>query len=147
MGIDNVIYLSELSVPSYRRGRKAASGVSAATVVAGAWRNMARERATSRHTEQAAGTQRELTLVSPSAGQPLPRPGPEAIGIACGPHHPLDEDGGPTLAGEVRMGPAGTGFARASDGRLRLSGRLIDVCAELERLAAAEAGAALPRRA
>ena len=32
-------------------------------------------------------------------------------------------------------------------GRLRISGRLIDVCAELERLAAAEAQAALPRRA
>ena len=37
--------------------------------------------------------------------------------------------------------PAGT------SGRLRISGRLIDVCTELERLAAAEAQAALPRRA
>lgn len=31
--------------------------------------------------------------------------------------------------------------------RLRISGRLIDVCAELDRLAAAEAAAQLPRRA
>lgn len=31
--------------------------------------------------------------------------------------------------------------------RLRISGRLIDVCAELDRLAAAEAEAQLPRRA
>lgn len=31
--------------------------------------------------------------------------------------------------------------------RLRISGRLVDVCAELERLAAAEAAAEVPRRA
>ncbi len=37
--------------------------------------------------------------------------------------------------------------APASGARLRISGRLIDVCAELERLAAAEAAALLPRRA
>ena len=37
--------------------------------------------------------------------------------------------------------------AAGTSGRLRISGRLIDVCAELDRLAAAEAQAALPRRA
>ncbi len=42
---------------------------------------------------------------------------------------------------------AGRGESPSPDARLRISGRLIDVCAELERLAAAETAAQLPRRA
>ena len=38
----------------------------------------------------------------------------------------------------VRVSRSGSGLAADGAGRLRISGRLVDVCAELERLAAAE---------
>ena len=60
-----------------------------------------------------------------------------------------DHDAPPIAAGKVRVARAADAPDTPDAGaRLRISGRLIDVCAELERLAAIEAaGSSLPRRA
>ena len=122
---NKVIHLADWAVPSYRRQRSAAARTVASP--AGGWGDMARQRVAQRHAG-AQGGPTSLSLV-PSA---------EAAGAA-----PIV-----TGAPAVRVTrPVDARHAADASGRLRISGRLIDVCAELERLAAAEAQAALPRRA
>jgi len=64
-------------------------------------------------------------------------------------HHPSGSEPGPSAAAPVRTVCLTDRQVPGAPARLRISGRLIDVCAELERLAAAEAAdiAARPRRA
>ena len=122
----NVIHLADWAVPSYRRHRGAATQGS--TPPDSAWSAMARRRVAQRRAAEQAAGQRTLALVPPAAA---PANAPAAASAPAVRVTPLVD---------VRQ-PAG------DSGRLRISGRLIDVCAELERLAAAEAQAALPRRA
>ncbi|MBP7531826.1 MAG: hypothetical protein KA775_08395, partial [Ottowia sp.] len=91
-----------------------------------AWSAMARRRVAQRRAAEQAAGQRTLALVPAAETAGAPATGTPAVRVT----HLVD----------ARQ-PAG------DSGRLRISGRLIDVCAELERLAAAEAQAALPRRA
>jgi hypothetical protein len=72
--------------------------------------------------------------VQASAPAALPRPG-AAHGTPTATSMPTAS--GPTAAPSTARAP--------SPGQLRLCGRLIDVCAELERLAALEAAQAVPR--
>lgn len=71
------------------------------------------------------------------------RRGAERLALACN-----DGAAPAELAPRVRVTRlADESGALLPAARLRISGRLIDVCAELERLAAAEAATDLPRRA
>ncbi len=121
----NVIHLADWAVPSYRRNRRPAHAAS--TPADGSWSAMARRRVAQKHAAEPAAGQPTLALV-PAAAAP------------CTPAAASTPTVRITRLVDVRQ-PAG------DSGRLRISGRLIDVCAELDRLAAAEAQAALPRRA
>lgn len=160
----NVIYLAELAVPSYRRHRVAASGASPAA--SSAWLTLARQRGARKAAQStqdqvepapASPVQRELALVPPAAAtdQPMPdRPARQVTGPGLamdlatkGPRARAVEaraDRSPALRVthliDARQTPG-------ASGRLRISGRMIDVCAELDRLAAAEAQAAPALRA
>jgi hypothetical protein len=111
----NIIHLSDFAVPSYRRTR--AAGVHTTQALAAgpdggsAWANMARQRAAQKWqvTPERNGALTASTTDS------------EASNAAVLPLH----------AKRVAAAPCA--------GAVRLSGRLADVCAELERLAAAEA--------
>ena len=137
----NIIHLADFAVPSYRRARAPALRLVNPGAAApqgdghtdGLWSTMARRRAAQK-------------LRAVPRGEALAAVGPVSAG-ACVQARP---QGGP-----VRVSPSpdaggvtGSPSARAA-GRLRISGRLIDVCAELERLAAAETAALAmhPRRA
>ncbi len=123
---NNVIHLADWAVPSYRRQRSAAP--QSTTAAPGTWSQMARQRAAHRQSLAHVDNARTLSLVPTTEATP-PQPGLTDT--------PL-----------VRVArPVGTGHAPDSSGRLRISGRLVDVCAELERLAAVEAQAAMSRRA
>lgn len=135
----NIIHLADYLVPSYRRTRPASAqapqppasraapthqlalGLSEVAATASppagdpatSWQAQAQRRARQRPADQAGAT------------------GQQAPGTPSPPH------------GRVRVLRAHGGTAGPEAGtRLRISGRLIDVCAELERLAAAEAQAA-----
>lgn len=113
----NIIQLADYRIPSYRRARRATPERTET-----GWASQARRRAERATT----GTAAPCNLVA------LPTP-------AAAPHNRP----APVLRVTQLRNP-GTPDAPA---RLRISGRLIDVCAELERLAAAEAArAALPPR-
>ncbi|MDO5692846.1 MAG: hypothetical protein Q4G70_10255 [Pseudomonadota bacterium] len=121
----NVIHLSDWAVPSYRRHRAATSGTAPTD---SAWSAMARRRAAQKSADAQAAGQRTLALVPPAA--------------------PAADTPSATGTPTVRVTRLVDARQPAADsGRLRISGRLIDVCAELDRLAAAEAQGALPRRA
>lgn len=127
----NVIYLAD-RVPSYRRSRPHASQPPSAAVPGdrpvpapqpGGWAALARERAAQRRTLQPGAMQPGAThlgmaLAAGGAGRTPAAPAAPALRVTC-----VAEDLG---AGRCL-------------GRVRISGRLIDVCAELDRLAAAEA--------
>lgn len=114
----NVIHLADWAVPSYRRPRRKAATADAARLDS-AWRALARQR----------GVQQSL------AGLPASAPQPGAADTA-----PASR---PPALRVTRLVDA----RQPDGGRLRISGRLIDVCAELDRLAAVEAQSVLPRRA
>ena len=165
----NVIYLAELAVPSYRRHRVAASGASPAA--SSAWLTLARQRGSRKAAQStqdqvepapASPVQRELALVPPAAATDQPRPDRPARQVT-GPGPGLEID---VATKGQRARAAWTVEVRAdrspalrvthlidarqtpgASGRLRISGRMIDVCAELDRLAAAEAQAAPALRA
>ena len=126
---NNVIHLADWAVPSYRRQRVAAPRPAAsASSASGAWSEMARQRVAQRQALAQDSGQRTLALV-PSAETPPatpPQPHTHAVRVT----RPVDARHAPDASG-----------------RLRISGRLVDVCAELERLATAEAQAAMHRRA
>ena len=130
----NVIHLADWAVPSYRRNRAAAAAPRAAVPADRSWSALARQRAVQRHAADLASVDpRALALAAPAADTAAPAAvsahdafGPRAVRV--------------THLQDARPAPG-------ASGRLRISGRLIDVCAELDRLAAAEAQAALPRRA
>ena len=117
----NIIHLSDFAVPSYRRTR--AAGVHTTQALAtgpegdsgigsgSAWASMARQRAAQKWQVT---PERNGALTAPTADS-------EASNAAVLPLH----------AKRVATTPCA--------GAVRLSGRLADVCAELERLAAAEA--------
>jgi hypothetical protein len=113
----NIIHLSDFAVPSYRRTR--AAGVHTTQALAAgpdggsgsAWASMARQRAAQKWQVT---PERNGALTAPTADS-------EASNAAVLPLH----------AKRVATTPCA--------GAVRLSGRLADVCAELERLAAAEA--------
>ncbi|MDO5624040.1 MAG: hypothetical protein Q4G71_05075 [Pseudomonadota bacterium] len=123
----NVIYLAD-RVPSYRRARAhratlpaadlhASAGSAANTSAAnGTWARLARERVVAREAA------RQTPLLH------TPAPSSTHAGATSRPTPALRV----TRVAEPTAVPGGVG-------RLRISGRLIDVCAELERLAAAEA--------
>ena len=112
----NVIHLADWAVPSYRRHRGAATQGS--TPPDSAWSAMARRRVAQRRAADQAAGQRTLALVPAAETAGAPATGTPAVRVT----HLVD----------ARQ-PAG------DSGRLRMSGRLIDVCAELDRLAAREA--------
>ena len=118
----NVFYLTDLlNVPSYRRTR----AQPASTVAQGPWAAMARRR----------------------AALPL-QPATPPCHDAPAPAEPVlpSTATASTAAAQVAVvrvtRAASSMVGNGASGRLRISGRLIDVCAELERLAAAEAALA-----
>ena len=176
MGTDNVIYLADRTdpaIPSYRRARLGKPGTAGTpgggASADGTWHVMARQRGAGTRatppnaapppwhaTPSAEGAQPgaahlhdEPRAVAPAGlpnapGLPLTSPAhaaPPARRAVPTPLRPAAA--GVRVAHPVDAAPS-TGLG---DGRLRISGRLIDVCAELERLAAAETLAALARRA
>ena len=122
----NVIYLADLasapSIPAYRRARLwATTPAHGASAAAAAPAPASWEAAARRRAAQRLGS-------TPSA-----HTGSAANGAASSASANVTSDHAPPLA---------------QAGRLRLTGRLVDVCAELERLAQAEAVAdAMARRA
>ena len=151
---NNVIYLADVAVPSYRRTRALIQrAVRSATPSDSGWIEAARRRATQKRMREIASPVEKVAqrpmLSEGSDAAALDSAGlsraemPNARAIvdqAVEQNHPAS----PTLRVTHlpdAWRPTGT------SGRLRISGRLIDVCAELDRLAAAEAQAALPRRA
>lgn len=125
----NVIHLADWAVPSYRRPR--ATSTQHAASPERNWSAQARQRAAQKRTAEPTAAQPALSLVSrtaASAALPASRPPVLRVTQLVDGH-------------QAGHGPA----------RLRISGRLVDVCAELDRLAAAEAAAlvqaVLPRRA
>ena len=178
MGTDNVIYLAthaDLAVPSYRRARRSAarSGIAAAADASGEgpWHALARQRGA--HLRVLPATAARPTGQSPASGgaeargtcvaaePPAPLAAapalPDALPDVGGAVAPAARSSGLTTVAAWRPGVARVRVAQPvdaaashglADGRVRISGRLTDVCAELERLAAAEAAAvALARRA
>ncbi|HOB66198.1 hypothetical protein [Ottowia sp.] len=120
----NVIQLADWAVPSYRRPRG-----STPQTAAGTWADLARHRVAQRHATEQASAQRSLLLVPAAA--------------ACAANASVPAGKAPATVRVTR--PVDARHAPEASGRLRISGRLIDVCAELERLAAAEAQAAVSR--
>lgn len=166
---------ADLAVPSYRRARRGASGAAACGPAAaqgeGPWHLLARQRAAHaralapvalpRPAQVPTGTPPADTALQHALGDPARC---ARVAGADGPLHrgadrhlPAALVGGPAAgAGAWPQARAGVRVAQPvdatpctglADGRLRISGRLIDVCAELERLAAAETEAARARRA
>lgn len=137
----NVIYLAGLAVPSYRRTRTAAARAGATATVAtipGTWAEGARQRAAQKQARPASASG------AAANEQPL---APVDEGAARGAVNQAAAPGGqlPPVLRVTRLVDAWP--APGCGGRLRLSGRLIDVCTELDRLAAAEAQAALSHQA
>lgn len=127
----NIIHLADFAVPSYRRARTTAPRSNAGAGTGNTWSSQARHRVASRT--------RPAAPVCPAPVQTILPLGPDAMGSA---------PRGGAVRVTLRAQPlAADGTAAPGTGPLRISGRLIDVCAELERLAALEAAQAQPRRA
>ena len=118
----NVVHLADHAVPSYRRPRPALGRPGPTPSHGGAWAAMARQRAAERAVSPAAPPRPVLAAAVRVTRVPDAAPGAAGRGHR-GPGHP----------GAGRTVPAAA--APGAAGRLRVSGRLIDVCAELERLA------------
>ncbi len=120
----NIIQIADYLVPSYRRTHR----------LAGAAASGSPDPATPPPGDAAAAlARRRVARPTATVGHQSPAPAT-----------PLR----PELVPVVRTAHSSETRIRGHSGRLRISGRLSDVCAELERLAAAEAAtAAQPRRA